>query len=221
MKTEETKGEEDDFGKNDEDWEIYREVNKNNINEEEEEDMNRLHDVENQISEIDKMYYSNVQQYQYNFYQENDYFILGVEQFRCAELLFKPYIIGIEQAGIIEIISQLFKNMNIDTQINLAKNIFITGGNTNYPFLKERIYHDLKSYLPVGTEINVMKARDPILDVWKGAKYFFNNTYIIDKNHNKNINIRQSIYITRKEYEEYGFDYFKEHFCGNIKINNY
>ena len=111
--------------------------------------------------------------------------------------------------------------MNIDTQINLAKNIFITGGNTNYPFLKERIYHDLKSYLPVGTEINVMKARDPILDVWKGAKSFFNNTYIIDKNHNKNINIRQSIYITRKEYEEYGFDYFKEHFCGNIKINNY
>ena len=214
-----TKGEDDDFGKNDEDWEIYREVNKNNINEEEEEDMNRLHDVENQISEIDKMYYSNIQQYQYNFYQENDYFILGVEQFRCAELLFKPYIIGIEQAGIIEIISQLFKNMSYDTQINLAKNIFITGGNTYYPFLKERIYHDLRSYLPVGSEINVMRAEEPILDVWKGARLFFNDTYLNDgKNENK---LRNSIYITRKEYDEYGIYYFKEHFCGNIIMNNY
>ena len=209
-----TKGEEDDFGKNDEDWEIYREVNKNNINEEEEEDMNRLHDVENQIAEIDKNFFSNVQQYQYNFYQENDYFILGVEQFRCAELLFKPYIIGVEQAGIIEIISQLFKNMDYDKQINLAKNIFITGGNTYYPFLKDRIYHDLKSYLPVGTEINVMRAEDPTLDAWKGARLFFNNTY-------KDNKMRESIYISRKEYEEYGFDYFKENFCGNIKINNY
>ena len=214
-----TKGEEDDFGKNDEDWEIYREVNKNNINEEEEEDMNRLHDVENQIAEIDKMFFSNVQQYQYNFYQENDYFILGVEQFRCAELLFKPYIIGIEQAGIIEIISQLFKNMSYDKQMNLAKNIFITGGNTYYPFLKERIYHDLRSYLPVGTEINVMRAGDPILDAWKGARLFFDNTYYLNKN-NEN-KLKDSIYITRKEYEEYGFDYFKENFCGNIKINNY
>ena len=104
--------EDDDFGKNDEDWEIYREVNKNNINEEEEEDYNRLHDIENQISEIDKNYFGNVQQYQYNFYKENDYFILGVDQFRCAELLFKPYIIGVEQAGIIEIISQIIKNMD-------------------------------------------------------------------------------------------------------------
>ena len=213
-----TKGEEDDFGKNDEDWEIYREVNKNNINEEEEEDMNRLHDIENQISEIDTMYFSNVQQYQYNYYQENDYFILGVEQFRCAELLFKPYIIGIDQAGIIEIISQIFKNMSSDTQINLAKNIFLTGGNTNYPFLKERIYHDLRSYLPVGIDINIMKAQDPILDTWKGARLFFNDTYG-DKN-GKN-DLTNSIYITRKEYDEYGIDYFKEHFCGNANTNNY
>ena len=213
-----TKGEEDDFGKNDEDWEIYREVNKNNINEEEEEDMNRLHDIENQISEIDTMYFSNVQQYQYNYYQENDYFILGVEQFRCAELLFKPYIIGIDQAGIIEIISQIFKNMSSDTQINLAKNIFLTGGNTNYPFLKERIYHDLRSYLPVGIDINIMKAEDPILDTWKGARLFFNDTYG-DKN-GKN-DLTNSIYITRKEYDEYGIDYFKEHFCGNTNTNNY
>jgi len=117
--------EDDDFGKNDEDWEIYREVNKNNINEEEEEDYNRLHDIENQISEIDKNYFGNVQQYQYNFYKENDYFILGVDQFRCAELLFKPYIIGVEQAGIIEIISQIIKNMKLGSLVGVLSEIFL------------------------------------------------------------------------------------------------
>ena len=209
--------EDDDFGKNDEDWEIYREVNKNNINEEEEEDYNRLHDIENQISEIDKNYFGNVQQYQYNFYQENDYFILGVDQFRCAELLFKPYIIGVEQAGIIEIISQIIKNMNLNTKNNLAKNIFITGGNTYYPFLKERIYHDIRSYLPVDANINVLRAENPVLDAWKGARLFFNDTYNLNGIKN---NLRHNIYITKKEYEEYGVEYFKEHFCGNIRLNN-
>ena len=209
--------EDDDFGKNDEDWEIYREVNKNNINEEEEEDYNRLHDIENQISEIDKNYFGNVQQYQYNFHQENDYFILGVDQFRCAELLFKPYIIGVEQAGIIEIISMILKNMNLNAKKNLAKNIFITGGNTNYPFLKERIYHDIRSYLPVDMDINIIRAENPVLDAWKGARLFFNDTY--DLKGIKN-NLRDKIYISKKEYEEYGVEYFKEHFCGNAKINN-
>ena len=209
--------EDDDFGKNDEDWEIYREVNKNNINEEEEEDYNRLHDIENQISEIDKNYFGNVQQYQYNFYQENDYFILGVDQFRCAELLFKPYIIGVEQAGIIEIISQIIKNMNLNTKNNLAKNIFITGGNTYYPFLKERIYHDIRSYLPVDANINVLRAENPVLDAWKGARLFFNDTYNLNGIKN---NLRNNIYISKKEYEEYGVEYFKEHFCGNVKISN-
>ena len=205
--------EDDDFGKNDEDWEIYREVNKNNINEEEEEDYNRLHDIENQISEMDKNYFGNVQQYQYNFYHENDYFILGVDQFRCAELLFKPYIIGVEQAGIIEIISQIFKNMNINIKKNLAKNIFITGGNTYYPFLKERIYHDLRSYLPIDVDIKVKRAANPVLDAWKGARLFFNDTYSLNGIKN---NLRNNIYISKKEYEEYGVEYFKEHFCGNI-----
>ena len=209
--------EDDDFGKNDEDWEIYREVNKNNINEEEEEDYNRLHDIENQISEMDKNYFGNVQQYQYNFYHENDYFILGVDQFRCAELLFKPYIIGVEQAGIIQIISQIFKNMNINIKKNLAKNIFITGGNTYYPFLKERIYHDLRSYLPIDVDINVKRAANPVLDAWKGARLFFNDTYSLNGIKN---NLRNNIYISKKEYEEYGVEYFKEHFCGNIKISN-
>jgi len=43
----------DEFGKNDEDWEVYRGISKNNISEDEEEDIHQLNDIEAQIVEMD------------------------------------------------------------------------------------------------------------------------------------------------------------------------
>lgn len=200
---------EDDFGKNDEDWDAYREVNKNNLQKEEEDENNRLHEVENQIKEMDKDYYKNIQNYQYNFYTKNNYFPFGVDQFRCCEILFKPYLIGIEQAGLSEVISQIFKTIDIKTQEKLVGNIFLTGGNVKYPYLKERIIIDLTQYLPSNMNINLNIANDPILDAWKGGRDFFNNNIKNDK-----------VYISKKDYEEFGFDYYKENICGNKKYDN-
>ena len=201
--------EDDDFGKNDEDWDAYREVNKNNLSEEEDEETNRLHDIENQIKEMDKDYYKNIQQYQYNFYMKNNSFPLGVDQFRCAELLFKPYIIGVEQAGITEIISQIFNIIPYNLRKLLSNKIFITGGNTKYPYLSDRIINEIRSNMECGSNINIKVANDPILDSWRGAREFFNDNY--------NTNF-QKYFISKKEYKEYGIDYFKENICSNLKI---
>jgi hypothetical protein len=43
----------DEFGKNDDDWEVYRGISKNNISEDEEEDQQQLNDIEAQIIEMD------------------------------------------------------------------------------------------------------------------------------------------------------------------------
>ena len=48
------KNAEDTFGMKDEDWDVYRGINKVNVNEEEEEDNNLLNEVETQIIEFDK-----------------------------------------------------------------------------------------------------------------------------------------------------------------------
>ena len=201
--------EDDDFGKNDEDWDAYREVNKNNLSEEEDEETNRLHDIENQIKEMDKDYYKNIQQYQYDFYTKNNSFPLGVDQFRCAELLFKPYIIGVEQAGITEIISQIFHIIPYNLRKLLSNKIFITGGNTKYPYLSDRIINEIRSNMECGSNINIKVANDPILDSWRGAREFFNDNY--------NTNF-QKYFISKKEYKECGIDYFKENICSNLKI---
>ena len=71
--------------------------------------------------------------------------------------------------------------------------------------------------MPIDVDIKVKRAANPVLDAWKGARLFFNDTYSLNGIKN---NLRNNIYISKKEYEEYGVEYFKEHFCGNIKISN-
>lgn len=198
---------EDEFGKKDEDWDIYREVSRHNLSDEEDEDQQRLHEIEVQIGEMDPDYYRNYQKFQYEYYKTNNYFPLGVDQFRGPELIFKPYIIGVEQAGIIELISQLLRQLPTEQQKKLCKNVFVTGGNTKSRNIKERIEHELQSVMPVDTEINVTIANDPVVDAWRGGRDFYN-----EKGNMK-------FFVTRSEYNECGNDYFKEHCCSNVKVN--
>lgn len=197
----------DDFGKKDEDWDVYREVSRHNLSDEEEEDQQRLHEIEVQIEEMDPDYYRKYQKYQYDYYRENNYLPLGVDQFRGPELLFKPYIIGVEQAGIGELITQMFKTLDTTTQRKLCGNVFVTGGNTISKNLSQRIEKELRMNMPVDTEIKVRIADDPLLDGWKGGREF----YLNEEN--------KSFFITKEEYNEYGNEYLKEHLCGNGKVN--
>jgi actin-related protein 5 len=80
----------------------------------------------------------------------------------------------------------------------------LTGGFTQLPGLAERIHSSLQSIYPVNTQIKVKRAKDPVLDAWRGAAMFAE-----DETKTKH-------FITKQEYEEYGSDYIKEHGLGNI-----
>lgn len=150
---------------------------------------------------------------------------VNIERARVPEVLFQPSIIGLDQAGLIESVSDIVKTfdvsqreklMHVSTKIiaNCLKkilrsifslqNIFLTGGFSQVPGLSERIHASLQSIYPVNAKINVKRAADPVLDAWKGAAMFAQ-----DKT-------KQQYFVTKKEYEEYGSDYIKEHGLGNI-----
>lgn len=115
----------DDFGINDEDWEIYRGISRHNISEDEEEDQNQLNEIEAQIMEMDPNYFK----YNENYVQSsilNKYLFLGVDQFRGAELMFQPNILGVDQAGIVEIILSILKTLTLQEQKEICSNIFLT-----------------------------------------------------------------------------------------------
>ena len=116
----------DDFGMNDEDWEVYRGISRHNLSEDEEEDQQQLNEVEAQIIEIDPNYFKYNESLAQGFMYGSHHFGLGVDQFRGAELIFKPYLIGIEQAGLIEIILSVFKTMSYDERRKLAGNVYLT-----------------------------------------------------------------------------------------------
>jgi len=197
----------DDFGIKDEDWDVYRGISGNNLSEDEEEDRQQLDEVEAQIIEMDPNYFKYTENLTQGYMYGTQYFFLGVDQFRGAELLFQPNLIGIEQAGIVELILSVFKTLTLDEQRKLAKNIFLTGGNTKTKYLEHRISNELRSNLNYDFEINIFKADDPELDAWKGAALFSEDPE------------NKKYFISREDYNEYGAEYFKEHSFSNDVIN--
>eukprot|EP00835_Amoeboradix_gromovi_P003872 NODE_273_length_12179_cov_0.492632.p7 type:complete len:156 gc:universal NODE_273_length_12179_cov_0.492632:8160-8627(+) len=118
---------------------------------------------------------------------------LNVERFRIPESLFKPYLVGLDERGISEILEHMYKSHKYDT-------IYLTGCMSKLPQLAKRIQYDLKSLLPTGTNISVIN--DTTYQSYIGAYNYYRNA-------------PESVYVTRKEYQEFGGEYLKEHAMGN------
>lgn len=65
---------------------------------------------------------------------------------------------------------------------------------------------EFTGFLPTGTNITVNMSSDPSLDAWKGMAALARN----EEQYRKTV-------ISKKEYEEYGPEYIKEHKLGNTK----
>lgn len=217
-------GEYDDgFGANDDDWGVYRQVATDPASdEEEEEDPNSaLKSVEAQLLKYDPSFTEqNTLEAQSDWtkslmhaflrgprsfdaesQREAHQIHLNVERIRVPEVVFQPGIAGVDQAGLVEIaadiILQRFTNANEQTR--LTKDIFITGGNTLFKGFEERLQNDLRTLLPIDLEIGVRKAKDPVLDAWKGAASFWGRGGVD----------RANATISRAEYQEKGSEYAK------------
>lgn len=127
---------------------------------------------------------------------------LNVELIRVPEVLFQPSIAGIDQAGLIEIIEGVVMNRFSDPaqQTSLLRDVFLTGGNTLFSGFEERLAKELRAVLPTGYAATVRRAQDPILDAWKGAAKWWNDSEYPERN---------AASVTRAEYLERGSDYIK------------
>lgn len=216
---------EDTFGQDDDDWAIYREISRDDESDEEEEDMSELNQYESLLLQYDPDFlpehsYENMSSptntllhllargvypsYDPTDMEQSYQLHVNIERARVPEVLFQPSIIGLDQAGLIESVSDIVKTFDVSQREKLMHNIFLTGGFSQVPGLSERIHASLQSIYPVNTKIKVKRAADPVLDAWKGAAMFAQ-----DKT-------KQQYFVTKKEYEEYGSDYIKEHGLGNI-----
>lgn len=175
---------EDTFGIKDEDWQLYKKMSKDNDDEDEgpNEDEAELARIASRLREIDPTFFpkseassSGAEPPRFRPLTKEDFQILiGVERFRCPEILFHPNLIGVEQAGLDEMTGVSIQRLESRSQIaeELTKSILITGGSCLYPGMSERLEAGIRMIRPCGTPITITRASDAVLDAWRGAASF-------------------------------------------------
>ncbi|KAI9891034.1 MAG: Nuclear actin-protein involved in chromatin remodeling [Vezdaea aestivalis] len=131
---------------------------------------------------------------------------LNVERIRVAEVAFRPSIAGVDQAGLVEIAADVLgqRVQGEDARERMAKDIFLTGGFSGLKGFEERVKMELRKELPVELDLRVRRAKDVVLDAWKGAA-----AWVREGDRWKVVR------VTKAEYEEKGAEYFKEWEYGN------
>lgn len=194
---------EDTFGMKDEDWDVYKYINKDNSESEDEQDQERLNEIEQSLSQyqltMNKLMIGRGQIYQY--------LPFNTEQIQVPEVMYQPSMLGIEQEGFSGMIEYVLKNYDADTRDRMIQNILCYGGPTQLPGFKQRLETELMALLPFRSNFRVHESKDGLLDSWHGAVDFLRESRDLS-----------SIMMSREEYDEQGVGYFKEHMYSNVYV---
>lgn len=220
-------GDDDTFGADDADWGVYRTIaTGEGSDDEEEEDLSKnLKEIESQLLRHDPNFTEDSTReaqtdwtksilhaflhgpysYDAESQREINQIHLNVERIRVPEVVFQPSIAGLDQAGIVEIASNILTERLGDSPYrdDVLKDIFLTGGNTMFQGFEDRLRAELRAVLPAEQDVSVRRAKDCVLDAWRGAAQWAGKK---SSKHN---------FITRADFLEKGAEYIKEHDMGN------
>ena len=123
---------------------------------------------------------------------DGDVISVGNERFRCPEMLFKPYLNGIEYDGIDTILSDSIKKCDIDARKDLYANIVLSGGSTMFEGLAERLEKEITALAPPTMKVKIVAPPERKYADWVGGSILACLTTF------------QQMVITKDEYEEAG-----------------
>ncbi|PNF25161.1 Actin-related protein 5 [Cryptotermes secundus] len=197
----------DTFGMRDEDWDVYKVINKEGGDSDSDEEQKlleleevlRRHDPEFEGSGSAGTSGNNNNGNTAETHQLH----VGIECIRAPELLFQPSMIGSVEAGLAETIEFVLCGYPSDVQNALVSNVFLTGGCASFSGLPERLRRELQEMRPFKSTFSVTVAANPTLDAWYGARTFSSSPDL------------SQYLLTRLEYEEKGGEYLKEHDTSN------
>jgi len=190
--------EEDNFGVNDSDWDVYKQISRDAEDSDSEEENLKAQEYETVLKE-----HSTEEEFNKNCADWHQVH-LSTELSVVPEILFQPSIIGLDQSGLAETIQFIFSKYSDADVARLGNNVFLTGGLAAIPGLKERLELELRQILPFQSTFKVECCEDPVLDGWRGA-----SAWASDPNNLK------SGFLSKSEYESQGEGYLKEHACSN------
>ena len=121
--------------------------------------------------------------------------ILGREMFHCAEPIFQPQLLGLSTCGLSDAICNSVRKCDVTIRNELFSNIVLSGGNTMFPGIAERLKTSLRRLAPVNTKVEVIAHPNRNYGAWRGGSIF-----AALQPHSENE------WIKRFEYEEHGLD---------------
>ncbi|KAM6924688.1 actin-related protein 5 [Xenentodon cancila] len=151
---------------------------------------------------------ANVAQPAFNMAEYHQLFV-GTERLRCPEILFQPSLTGEDQMGLMETLQYVLARYTPEQQEALMSNVFLTGGNMQYPGMKERVERELLAMRPFQSHFKVSLASQPALDAWYGAR-----DWVLEHPPERG----SEGWISRQDYEEKGGEYLSEHCASNVFI---
>lgn len=178
---------EDTFGAKDEDWQLYKLMSRDNDDDDEGTDADEaeLARISARLQEVDPTFVpkqesgpsqSAAEIPRVRPLTEEDFqIVLGVERFRCPEILFRPNWVGIDQVGLDEMTGVSIRRLpskDKDLEQRLTSSILMTGGCCLFPGMSERLEAGIRMIRPCGAPIKVVRALNPVLDAWRGASLY-------------------------------------------------
>jgi actin-related protein len=94
---------------------------------------------------------------------------VGNERFRCPEAMFQPAFLGLECAGIHETIYNSIMRCDGDIRKDLFTNVILSGGNTMFPGITERLLKELSAFAPSTISAKFIAPPERKYSVWIGG----------------------------------------------------
>lgn len=117
---------------------------------------------------------------------------IGSERFRCPELLFQPSHLGMDSCGVDVMTYNSIMKCDVDIRKNLYANIVLSGGNTMYAGIADRMHKEISSLAPSTTEVNIVTPLERKYSAWIGGSIF------------ASLSSFQQMLISKQEYDEVG-----------------
>lgn len=120
--------------------------------------------------------------------------VMGIERFKCPELLFKPTLVGGEFVGIHEQCYQSIMKSDYEIRKDLYSSIILTGGSSMFDSLPERLTKEIQKLVPssAASSVKVVAMSERNYSAWIGASIL------------SSLGNFQIMWITKTEYDEAG-----------------
>lgn len=94
---------------------------------------------------------------------------VGTERFRCGEALFQPSVMSMECAGVHETLHSSIVKCDADLHKDLYNNILLSGGNTLFLGVADRLQSEFTRLAPETMAVRVIAPPERKYSVWLGG----------------------------------------------------